>query len=495
MQGRYVVVGIMLSAMLAGCATGRHARTGPYRKAYGAYLEGLMFERDLLLPEALKAYREALEYDSTSPYLRVRVGATLVKMGRQEEAMAAFRQALEIDPDHPDVLRWLAMLATSQGRLDDAIGYYERLLEVHGADRYVLSTLADLYVLHGNLPRAVELYEQLAREFGRSSQLHFNLGVLRGRMGQFPEAMDELSRALEISPDSMEIHVALGLTFELGGRPLEAARHYEAAIAQDPANARLYQHAARAHLSAGEPEEAKALYQELLKLMPHDLDVMMGLVRLWLMEENYAEAERFLAERMPESEFGAALSIALGIVRREAGQPEKALEAFERAAELEPENAQAHFYLATQQDRMGSRDRARASLRNVIALNPDHPDALNYLGYLDAEDGVNLQEAKSMIERALKLDPDNGAYVDSLGWVYYQLGDIEQALALLRRAAELMESDPTIVDHLGDAYYRNGDVEAARTQWRRALELGADEAALLRKLQQLEEQGVTGTTP
>lgn len=162
------------------------------------------------------------------------------------------------------------------------------------------------------------------------------------------------------------------------------------------------------------------------------------------------------------------------------------MRAFERAIDLKQEYAQAYFYLAAQLDQLGREDEARHNLRRTLELDPKHPDAMNYLGYLDAESGENLEEAKALIERALELDPENGAYVDSLGWVCYKMGRLDEAVAYLERAATLLDTDWVIFDHLGDAYFKRRDWERARRSWERALALEPNEIAAITIKQKLD---------
>ena len=152
--------------------------------------------------------------------------------------------------------------------------------------------------------------------------------------------------------------------------------------------------------------------------------------------------------------------------------------------------------LAAQLDQLGRRDAARASLVQTLQLDEHHLDAMNYLGYLDAEAGEHLEEAKRLIERALALDPDNGAYVDSLGWVYFKMGHTEEAVQFLERASRLLDSDPVIFDHLGDAYFKQQDLDGARRSWERALELNPEHLSARVKLDRLPPQPhqVTVTT-
>ena len=470
---RTFLVAILLSLGLSGCGahTMYHRGSDRDRAATGAYLRGLMMERSANFPEALDSYHAALAHDRNSPLLFIREGATYVKIGQMDRALQSFTKALEIDPKHPDALRWLAMLYASQGKLEEAVAAYEQLLPQEPDDQFVLTTLADLYVLQDHLPKAVALYERLIMSFGSSSQLHFNLGVLYGRMGQFDEAIQELSRAYELGPDSLEIRLAMGLTYELHGKPDYAAAHYEDAIRLDPFNPKLYHHAARAHLSAGQYAEAAADYQSVLDLTPHDLEAITGLVRAWMAQQRFAEAAQLLGKKLSELNEPPELYLALGLVYREAEQAQESMRAFERAIAKKPDYAQAHFYLAAQLDQLDRKREARASLRRTLEIDHNHSDAMNYLGYLDIDAGENLTEAKSLIEQALLLDPDNGAYIDSLGWAYYKMGRLDEAILQLERAARLLDTDPVIFEHLGDAYAKRKDDERARYYWRKALEI------------------------
>jgi Flp pilus assembly protein TadD len=114
---------------------------------------------------------------------------------------------------------------------------------------------------------------------------------------------------------------------------------------------------------------------------------------------------------------------------------------------------------------------AEPDLKKALALKPDDPEVLNYLGFSWIDRGERLLEAKAMIEKAAAARPDSGAIIDSLGWAYFKLGDYQNAVAQLERAVSLEAADPDINDHLGDAYYRVGRVTEARYQWQRVLTL------------------------
>jgi tetratricopeptide (TPR) repeat protein len=142
-----------------------------------------------------------------------------------------------------------------------------------------------------------------------------------------------------------------------------------------------------------------------------------------------------------------------------------------------PNAKAARFLLGAAYERTGKREKAVAEFRRLLGADPEYHAALNYLGYMFAERGENLDEAQKLVERAVALEPDNGAYVDSLGWVYYRLGRFEQARAALERATRLEIGDGTVQEHLGDVYGAMGERDRAGEAYRRALDLERDDPA------------------
>jgi tetratricopeptide (TPR) repeat protein len=137
-----------------------------------------------------------------------------------------------------------------------------------------------------------------------------------------------------------------------------------------------------------------------------------------------------------------------------------------------------HFYfqLASACERSGHFDEAEAGFRKVLELNPKRADAMNYMAYMWAEKGVRLDEAGEWITKAMALGSNVGAFIDTLGWVYYQQGKYDEALPQLLRAAELVPDDPSVFDHLGDCAMSLGRPQEARAYWLKSLELAPNDA-------------------
>ena len=173
-----------------------------------------------------------------------------------------------------------------------------------------------------------------------------------------------------------------------------------------------------------------------------------------------------------------------GDTLRQAKRYEEAVATYSRALALYEDDNKArwfvHYTRGISQHKIDDWTGAEADFRAALALRPDHPQVLNYLGYSLVERGEKLSEALEMIETAAAASPENGAIVDSLGWVYFQLERYEEAVFHLERAASLEPVDPVINDHLGDAFWAVGREIEARFQWQRALSFDPSEDKALR---------------
>jgi len=183
-----------------------------------------------------------------------------------------------------------------------------------------------------------------------------------------------------------------------------------------------------------------------------------------------AEVLNHLAEAYPEL---SQVHVSLGDLLRQEEDYAGAIVAYDKALEFTPDDSGSRWFLyyarGISHERLDMWDKAEADFRASLALEPDRPQVLNYLGYSLVEKRKNLDEALDMIERAVAARPDSGYIVDSLGWVLYRLGRYDEAVGHMERAVELMPVDPVVNDHLGDVFWAVGRKREAEFQWKRAL--------------------------
>jgi tetratricopeptide (TPR) repeat protein len=168
-----------------------------------------------------------------------------------------------------------------------------------------------------------------------------------------------------------------------------------------------------------------------------------------------------------------------------------ALTLLKQQAEAKPDDLDLAFELGSVYERSGDRANAEKTFAAILQKQPENAAALNYLGYMWAESGENLDRAAEMLTKAVNQEPRNGAYIDSLGWVYFRQGKLDLAEKYLLDATHLLPHDATVQEHLGDVFAKRGDLMRALTTYRHALTLEPeqkDEAKIRSKIAELERQ-------
>jgi tetratricopeptide (TPR) repeat protein len=148
------------------------------------------------------------------------------------------------------------------------------------------------------------------------------------------------------------------------------------------------------------------------------------------------------------------------------------------------DTVRALFQTGAEYEKMGNFDKAVEAFELLLTIDPDHDGALNFLGYMLADKGVRLNDALTMIQKAVKADPENGAYLDSYAWVLYKLGRYSEALAQIRKAIAKVPNDPVVFEHLGDIHAALGNTKEARDAWQKALAADPGNKGLQEKLKQ-----------
>ncbi len=245
-------------------------------------------------------------------------------------------------------------------------------------------------------------------------------------------------------------------------------------------------------------EDAVALYRRI----PRDSDLSWSARRAAAANlaqlKKIDDAAKLLEEMAGERRDRWDALLLLGNLWRSEKQYAKAVEAYNRAVARIPKLEERHWNLlyvrGIASERAKNWPGAEADFKRALELKPNEPYVLNYLAYTWVDRGEHLDEAKRMLDEAVRQKPDDGAIVDSVGWAYYRLGDFGKALEYLEKAIELTPEDPSINEHLGDIYWRVGRRAEARFQWSRSLSL-SPEPEDVPKLKEKLEKGLPDLAP
>jgi predicted Zn-dependent protease len=384
------------------------------------------------LDSALAALDGLLSQVPDSRYLQLLRGLVLSAQARNEEALAALQPLVGEGPGEANLAVTVSQLLLRQEREDEAVE-----------------------LLRGTVDR---LEDQGPEGVGEARDARLALAQLYADLGRWPAA---------------ERAVAPLLAGDDGGEGgLDARLLYaDSLVEQDRGDEAL------AALDADHEPGAEAETGSRVRLDAKRAELLARIGRA-------PEAVELLQAAAGAAEPHAFLAITEGLHR--AGRYRETIAPLEEFLDRNPDSRPARFLLGAGQERAGDRAAAEGTFTALVAADPEFHPALNYLGYMWIEEGQNLDRAMELVGRAVELDPDNGAYIDSLGWGYYQLGRYGEARETLERAARLIQ-DPTVYEHLGDVYAALGEEDSARRAYRRAMELEADDPeAVARKLGALE---------
>jgi tetratricopeptide (TPR) repeat protein len=360
--------------------------------------------------EALKIYQDLAAGSPKDPLIPLRIAEIYRSKHDYAKAHEALDKAKKIDPDGLEPRQEEIQLFQSEGKLDQAITALKGVLD---------DTARKIYSKEEQQQRA-GWYEEL--------------GSLNRAAARYPEAIDAFKQMGAVFKDSAPlVAVQTVETYRAAKDLASAQREAEAALKKFPDEYMVVREHADVLSDLGKTDDAvKELRGQLNG--PRDRDTLIAL------GEILEKAKRF-------------------------DDATKAVDDAEKLSTSDEEKEAVYFMRGALLERQKKYDASEDAFRKVIALNPEHAGAMNYLGYMLADRNVRLDEAYRLIQKAVDLEPENGAYLDSLGWVYYRQGKLEEAETFLVKAVERTGQDATVHDHLGDVYYKLGKTKEAIAQW------------------------------
>ena len=408
------------------------------------------YERSRDLERALELYLRARDLDAGDDETLLRVATLLGQLGRFAEAEPYLERLREADPGNPTLSLTWAWVQDELGQTGAAIEAYQEHLSLFPADAVARRRLVNALVREDR-PLEAKPHAELLYESAHGVDEARVLAGIHLRTGDTTAARELALQVRKEGPGSVDAaEMALQTLMRCGDGDL-AAREMQGLTRENPGDYRGWILLCVAHEAEGGREEALAALRQAAEVAPPDsLDALLDLADGFSQLDRHDEAEKILAE----------------------------------ARRLDRDQARVWYAVASVRERARDFRGAESAIRRVLELEPESAQALNFLGYLYADQNRNLEEALRLIQRALEQEPDNGFIVDSLGWAYYRLGRLDSARVELERAIRLVGEDPIILEHLGDVQMAGEDREAAHRTYRRALELDPDNESLLEKVEE-----------
>ncbi len=465
--------------------------------------------------EAMAAYKKALELDAANEDAMTGLATVYADLGDNKAAADMLRKVADKDPNP----RSLTSLANVYEQLKDyslAAEMLRRALDQQPGNSELKMALAEDLLLSNQFDDALKLYQEAVTEDPKDIKAELRISQIYRQKQDFAKAREAADKAKEIDPNDLEVQYNDVNLLEAEGKIPDAIKTLKGIL--DATAKKTYsasEKSSRSFLlsSLGELERTVEQYgpavdafRQLADLDPEGAGrAEAEIVETYRESKDYPKAEaeadaavkKLPKDRIVSSTRATVLSdlgktdAAVAEARRLADgkndrdvdlkladiyeqaknftEMAKVLDAAEALSQSNQDKQDVAFRRGAMYERMKNFPAAEAEFRKVLEINPDNDAALNYLGFMLADRNVRLEEARDMIAKAVAREPNSGAYLDSLGWVYFRLNKLPEAEDKLRQALRYMSRDPTVHDHLAEVYFREGKIRDAIAQWQSSL--------------------------
>lgn len=403
------------------------------------------YARERRWVDAAGTYDLALKASPRSFDLRVNLAAVLMNTGSRADLLRGrdlLREALAMNANDERALLLLSQFERRAGDAAAAETAARKVIAVNTRNPRGYFVLSEALEEQQKFQGVVDALAPAVAQFRGTANGAFALGSLLPHLGFAYQELGQYDKAIQTFEDARKLAPNDGTMIMYLVRAQMAAKNYTAAVdtvraarVQSPDELRLASLEATALRRGGKVDQGVAAMEEFFRRKQDDPDAYVAMSQVYTDANRGAQAVKVLQDA--QSKFPAETGIA--------------------------------FELGTVLDRQRKFAESEAVFRQLLSKEPDNAPALNYFGYMLAERGERLNESVDYIKRALAIDPDNGSYLDSIGWAYFKDGKLDMALEHLQRAAQLLATNSLVQDHYADVLFRVGRYDDAIAAWAKAL--------------------------
>lgn len=413
-------------------------------------------------------------------------GMAYMSNGNQNEAVEAFKDVIDEDPDNLNVYVYLSNYYRRVGDMDNLIDAYENIIRLIPQSYKYFNELASLYAQRGEFDKAKSLFQQSLEINKKEDNISAMLALseLYRMKEKYDSSLTMLHQAVEAAPNDIDANRELAMMYVRSDSLAKALPYAHKTVDLAPLDRTNVRRLAILYYGLDSLTTADSIFTYLVNSGERNAINHFYLGRIAALQKEYqiAADEFTILTQLADSVVDSWLD--LGFAYRQLNKGDLEVKTYQDGLNHMPDEESAiklMFALGAAYERNGQIEKAIDVFEDILLQRPSYDQALNYLGYMLADRGEKLNYAKELIEKALEQDPENAAYLDSYGWVYYKLEDYTKALIFLEKASAL-QSDPVIYDHLGDTYNATGKTNKAEKWWEKALELDPENKDILDKL-------------
>jgi tetratricopeptide (TPR) repeat protein len=375
------------------------------------------------------------------------------KMGKFDKSAEALRQMATIDPGNSALQENLAQAYIRAGKYDEALAVYAGLRERYPEDLGLRAEVAGVYLAQGAYPRAAEEFEAILSMDTVSVEVKLHIGEMYfGQLGK-DSTLAPLTRTI-----------------------------FERIAAKHPADWRAYWFLGAVGTLMRDDSLAVGNFKKVTELASWNADAWVYLSSVFLGKNNFAEVARVLETALKVLPDDFRVNFFLGVSYSRLGRNLDAVRVLEKARELNPKDVDVIAQLALVYDSMKKFEESDALYEEAIHIDAANHLVLNNYAYSLAERGVQLERALTYARKAVETQPENPSYLDTIGWIYFRLGQYTEAERYVKQAISKGEVSAVVYEHLGDIYYKMNQKDLAMEHWQMALKLDEANAPLRDKI-------------
>ena len=439
------------------------------------------------LDDAIREYEHILVLDPENREARLFLATLYAQQGRFPQAIRTIQEILRLEPDSVVGHYYLGRFFLATDHLDEAKQELNKTLNLDPEFVPAIFDLASILEKEKQFSRALAMYRRVLRSQPSNPRAWANIGRLLLILNRYGEAQKAFTMVKGFEKNDPAARFSVGVIFLEQRLPDDAIKEFRPLLVNPRFQDRAHYYIALALEEKGDNPGALREYQLVGRESEQFLLARLRVAYLEYHQGDKQRARQTLEELQKLAPTREEVYLTSSYFYEEEGLWDRAIEVLKQGIGKAEHPEEIYFRLAMIYAKKQEPNDSIIYIKKVLEINPNNPDAQNFLGYTYAEQGVNLDEAERLIQAALQAKPDSGQIIDSLGWVYFKKGQLDKALVALERAHRLMPQDGTVTEHLADVYSSLQRQREALRLYRRALgQEDANTGELRKKIDKLE---------
>ena len=413
------------------------------KSARAPFLKGVVLEIQGKWDQAKDLYQQAAKLEHNNPLGQFYLGRALLQGDDLENAEKSFQMAVILKPNLLQARKYLAWVYERLGKPEEALKEYKLLVKLKQDNVFIKQRIEKLqYFSDPAYKNEIFNYKGIPSGLSEQRNVHMRIAAIYFEQALYLKALDELQLVAlandhQVADDNKDPHVLMARIYENHGRLDKAIKEFEILRKLEPESMDILRYAARLYHLAEKPGSAIGLLKNAVEKEPENDQIYHSLALAYMSQK----------------------------------ENEKAVEFMKKALALNPKKDAYYFELGALMEKTGDFKGAIENMRQAIEINPLHSNAHNFLGYIYALEGRDLDRALDHLTKALTIQPRNGYFLDSLGWIYFKKGESEKALVQIQKALIYTDPDPVLYDHLGDILFSLKNYDEAKGAWKNSRSL------------------------